>query len=31
VIGDPPLTPLDRAVAAALLNLGIRRRPEGRR
>jgi nucleoside-diphosphate-sugar epimerase len=29
VIGDLPLTPLDRAVASALLNLGIRRRPEG--
>jgi nucleoside-diphosphate-sugar epimerase len=31
VIGDIPFTPLDRAVAAALLELGIRRRPEGRR
>jgi nucleoside-diphosphate-sugar epimerase len=28
VIGDLPLTPLDRAVASALLELGIRRRPE---
>jgi nucleoside-diphosphate-sugar epimerase len=28
VIGDLPLTPLDCAVAAALLELGIRRRPE---
>jgi nucleoside-diphosphate-sugar epimerase len=31
VIGDIPHTPLDRAIAAALLHLGIRRRPEGRR
>jgi nucleoside-diphosphate-sugar epimerase len=31
VIGDLPLTPLDRAVAAALLRLGIRRRPERKR
>jgi nucleoside-diphosphate-sugar epimerase len=31
VIGDLPLTPLDRAVASALLELGIRRRPEGGR
>jgi nucleoside-diphosphate-sugar epimerase len=30
VIGDIPFTPLDRAVAAALLELGIRRRPEAR-
>jgi nucleoside-diphosphate-sugar epimerase len=29
VIGDIPLTPLDRAVAWALLRLGIRRRSEG--
>jgi nucleoside-diphosphate-sugar epimerase len=28
VIGDIPFTPLDRAVSAALLELGIRRRPE---
>jgi nucleoside-diphosphate-sugar epimerase len=28
VIGDIPFTPLDRAVASALLELGIRRRPE---
>ena len=31
VIGDIPFTPLDRAVAAALLELGIRRRPEDER
>jgi nucleoside-diphosphate-sugar epimerase len=31
VIGEIPYTPLDRAVAAALLELGIRRRSEGRR
>jgi nucleoside-diphosphate-sugar epimerase len=31
VIGDIPFTPLDRAVAAALLELGIRRRPEDKR
>ena len=31
VIGDIPHTPLDRAVAAALLQLGVRRRPEGKR
>ena len=31
VNGDLPLTPLDRAVASALLNLGIRRRPDGKR
>jgi nucleoside-diphosphate-sugar epimerase len=30
-IGDIPHTPLDRAIASALLRLGIRRRPEGRR
>ncbi len=30
VIGEPPLTPLDRAVASALLNLGIRRRTDGK-
>jgi nucleoside-diphosphate-sugar epimerase len=30
-IGDIPFTPLDRAVAAALLELGVRRRPEARR
>jgi nucleoside-diphosphate-sugar epimerase len=29
-IGDIPHTPLDRAVASALLRLGIRHRPEGR-
>jgi nucleoside-diphosphate-sugar epimerase len=31
VIGDIPFTPLDRAVAAALLELGIRRRPDAQR
>jgi nucleoside-diphosphate-sugar epimerase len=31
VIGDIPFTPLDRAVAAALLELGIRRRTEAER
>ena len=31
VIGDIPFTPFDRAVAAALLELGIRRRPEAAR
>jgi nucleoside-diphosphate-sugar epimerase len=31
VIGDIPFTPLDRAVASALLELGIRRRPEATR
>jgi nucleoside-diphosphate-sugar epimerase len=31
VIGDIPFTPLDRAVAAALLELGIRRRPDVKR
>jgi nucleoside-diphosphate-sugar epimerase len=31
VIGDIPFTPLDRAVAAALLELGIRRRPDAKR
>jgi nucleoside-diphosphate-sugar epimerase len=31
VIGDLPHTPLDRAVASALLELGIQRRPEGGR
>lgn len=31
VIGDVPHTPLDRAVVAALLRLGIRRRSEGKR
>jgi nucleoside-diphosphate-sugar epimerase len=31
VIGDIPHTPLDRAIASALLQLGIRRRPEVRR
>ncbi len=31
VIGDIPFTPLDRAVASALLDLGIRRRPEAKR
>ena len=31
VIGDIPHTPLDRAVAAALLQLGIRRRSEAER
>jgi hypothetical protein len=30
VIGDIPFTPLDRAVASALLELGIRRRPEAK-
>jgi nucleoside-diphosphate-sugar epimerase len=30
-IGDIPFTPLDRAVSAALLELGIRRRPEATR
>jgi nucleoside-diphosphate-sugar epimerase len=31
VIGDIPFTPLDRAVASALLELGIRRRPDAKR
>jgi nucleoside-diphosphate-sugar epimerase len=31
VIGDTPFTPLDRAVASALLELGIRRRPDAKR
>jgi nucleoside-diphosphate-sugar epimerase len=31
VIGDIPFTPLDRAVSSALLELGIRRRPEAAR
>jgi nucleoside-diphosphate-sugar epimerase len=31
VIGEIPFTPLDRAVASALLELGIRRRPEAGR
>jgi nucleoside-diphosphate-sugar epimerase len=31
VIGDLPFTPLDRAVSSALLELGIRRRPEAQR
>jgi nucleoside-diphosphate-sugar epimerase len=31
VIGDIPFTPLDRAVSAALLELGIRPRPEAAR
>jgi nucleoside-diphosphate-sugar epimerase len=31
VIGDIPFTPLDSAVSSALLELGIRRRPEGGR
>ena len=30
-IGDIPHTPLDRAIASALLRLGIRRRSDGRR
>jgi nucleoside-diphosphate-sugar epimerase len=31
VIGDIPFTPLDRAVASALVELGVRRRPEAGR
>jgi nucleoside-diphosphate-sugar epimerase len=31
VIGEIPFTPLDRAVSSALLELGIRRRPEAER